>query len=152
MLGAIRGGTSYNNTAALASLRFEIRSESEELVLEIGRRIQEITEEISYQTKSSVRLNVIARRKPGGIAFGHPMARCGRDILKALEITPRISPSTSELSALIDASIPAVTVGISEGENLNEENETVQIAPISTGIAQLIGLILAADGGFCNES
>ena len=71
-------------------------------------------------------------------------------IIGGLQIEPRLAPSTSELSAFISRNIPAVTIGISTIENLNKLNETVHIAPIPTGIAQLIGLLLAVDGGFCD--
>ena len=62
---------------------------------------------------------------------------------------PRLSPSTSELSAFIDHRVPAVTVGLTSGEALGQPNETVRIAPIYTGLAQLLGIMLAMDGGYC---
>ena len=72
--------------------------------------------------------------------------------MKGLGIKPRISPSTSELSAFIDKGIPAVTVGLTNGERLNEANERVEIEPIGSGLEQLLGLILAVDKGYCDES
>jgi len=151
MLGEIRGGTSFNKNATSALLRFEVRSESAEQVQRMERKIKSIVDEIAFKTKSEVTLDILARREPGGIPFGHPMAHCARTILEQLDVDVRISPSTSELCAFIDHGIPAVTVGITDGAHLNELDETVYLKRMSIGLAQLIGLIVAADGEFCNE-
>ena len=85
------------------------------------------------------------------MSFSHPLASGARTLMKGLGINPRISPSTSELSAFIDKGIPAVTVGLTNGESLNETNERVEIEPITKGLEQLLGLILAVDKGYCDE-
>ena len=36
-------------------------------------------------------------------------------------------------------------------ENLREENETIQLDPLYAGLAQLITLLQAIDGGLCEE-
>lgn len=151
VLGQVEGGTSFNAVATHAALRLEVRSESEEMVKGLGQQIQDIVEEVSALTDADVILNILARRRPGGIDFSHPLNSHARSILKELNIKDRISPSTSELSAFIFKNIPAITVGISSGENHNKENETVIIEPIFKGIAQVIGLILALDKGCCDE-
>ena len=72
--------------------------------------------------------------------------------MDALEINPMVTPSAGDLSALIDAGNPGVTVGITTVENSREENETISIKPIFQGLAQLIGLLQAIDSGHCDES
>ena len=57
----------------------------------------------------------------------------------------------SEVSELISRGLPAVTLGITEASNLHDLNETIRIQPIYTGLAQLLAVLLAIDGGFCNE-
>lgn len=151
VLNAIESGASFNTIPTRASLQFEIRSESGETVQTLGETIENITAEVSSRTGAEVTLEVLARREPGGLSFSHPLADNARRILKRLDLNPRITPSTSELSAFIDRGIPAVTIGISDGENLNEENERIAFEPISTGLQQLLGLILALDNGLCDE-
>ncbi len=151
-MGSIQGGTSYNTVAKNALLRFEIRSESESIVSQIAGQIEDIVSDVSSKSGADVALDIFARRDPGGIGFRHPLVRAARDILRELNIQPRSAPSTSELSAFIDRHIPAVTIGITTGEALNEPTETVIINPIPTGLAQLLGLILAIDRGCCDES
>ena len=122
------------------------------MVKNIGQKTEYIAHEIASHSGADVDFRIYAQRKPGGIPFSHPLARTTREIMKALDIPQRITPSTSELSAFIDKKIPAVTLGLTNGENLNQLNETIEIEPIFKGVAQLLGLILAIDGGHCDES
>ncbi len=151
VLGTIEGGTSYNNIATHSRLRFEIRSESAEIVNAIHEEINDRITEIALETSAEVTLDIIARREPGGIDFRHPLVRRSRDILKALQIEPRVAPSTSELAELIRHEIPAITLGLTTGTNLNQVNEEVLINPIFDGVAQLLGLLIAMDEGLCDE-
>ncbi|MFP4363888.1 MAG: M20/M25/M40 family metallo-hydrolase [Spirochaetia bacterium] len=152
VFGSIDGGKSYNTIATEAVLRFEIRSESAEMVEQLGQKIEDIAAEVSSKAGAEVKFDVFAKREPGGLGFAHPMTEISRNLIKEVGVTPRISPSTSELSAFIDFKIPAVTLGITDGEHLNQENETIQIEPVYKGLSQLLGLILAIDRGYCDES
>ncbi len=151
VLNSIEAGASFNTVPTQAVLQFEVRSESADMARELEGEIGNIAAEVSSRTGADVEFNIFARREPGGISFGHPLAENARAILDALGINPRISPSTSELSAFIDKRIPAVTVGLTNGESLNEENERLEIEPIGKGMAQLLGLILSIDRGQIDE-
>ncbi len=150
VLGSISGGTSFNSIANNASLKLEIRSESDKLVEELGKKLGNIVEEVSALTDAEINLRIIARRKSGGIGFSHPLTERARRIMKELKIDHRITPSMSELTAFIDWGIPAITIGITNNENMEKETEMLQIKPISTGIAQLVALLLAIDGDCCD--
>lgn len=151
VLGSVRSGNSYNSAPARATLRFEVRSEGETLTDEIEETINEIVDEMSAETNVVAQLNVISRRRRGGISFTHPLVRTVREILSAMEIRPIIAPSTGELCALIDHDIPAVTVGLTMGEHLHEANETVRIAPLFRGLTQVLTLLQSIDEGHCDE-
>ncbi|MFW5684258.1 MAG: M20/M25/M40 family metallo-hydrolase, partial [Spirochaetota bacterium] len=151
VFNSIESGAGFNTVPTRGSLQFEVRSESGPLVAELGETIENIAAEVSSHTGTDVHMEVLARREPGGISFSHPLAAGARRIMKGLDLNPRISPSTSELSAFIDKGIPAVTVGITTGENLNETNERVFIEPMTRGLEQLLGLIVAVDKGYCDE-
>ena len=151
VLGSVEGGQSYNAIARLAVLRFEIRSEAAAMVREVSRHIRDIATEISSKSGARVTLDAFARRRPGGVPFGHPLPTQARSIQRALKVAPRISPSTSELSAFIERKIPAVTIGLTTGDRMDEPEETISIEKIFVGVAQLIGILLAIDGGYCDE-
>ena len=149
VMGSIVGGTSFNTIARDATLGFEVRSESQKVVEKAAETIQDIVMEVSSKTGDQVELDIFSRRSPGGIPYAHPLTSCARTVMESLDIEPRLAPSISELSALIDKNIPALTLGITVGERAFKTNETIQIEPIFKGLAQIIGTLIAVDGGYC---
>lgn len=149
VMGSIKGGTSFNTIAKDATLGFEVRSESQDVVKGAADTINDIVMEVSSKTGDQIELDIFAWRSPGGIAYAHPLSKCARMVMESLDVEPRIAPSLSELSALIDKEIPALTLGITRGEQTFKTNETIDIDPIFKGIAQLIGTLIAVDGGHC---
>jgi acetylornithine deacetylase/succinyl-diaminopimelate desuccinylase-like protein len=147
LFGSIRGGSTFDSIAYEAKLQFEIRSESSDTVKEVRSRIEEITDELTAEAGARVVLDPVARRSPGGIGFGHPLVKSARTIMQKLGIDPRIVPSAAELSLFIGHGIPAVTLGVTKGHNLHEPDEEILISPMFTGLAQLIGVLLAMDEG-----
>ncbi len=151
IIGAINAGHSYNTAATKAALRFEVRSEKSEIVSQVHKQLEGIVTEVSSQSGMQIDMDIVATRGPGSIRFHHPLARRTREIMKSMGIEPEISPSISELSAFITHGIPAITIGISQAQNIHEPNETVLIDPMYKGIAQLLGILIAIDKGFCDE-
>ena len=79
------------------------------------------------------------------------MVKNMRRILAELDVKPHVEPSVGELSELIYKEIPSVTIGLTNGSHKNEVEETIQIQPAFDGLAQLLALISAVDGGLCDE-
>lgn len=150
-LGSVSSGASYNLLPTEGFVRFEVRSESDEMVQDIEQQIEEIVAEVKSLTASDIVFDAVARREAGGIEVGHPMVRATRQIMDALNVEPRIFPSISELAVLIQHKLPAVTIGLTKAENLQTPQESVEVDPMFTGLAQLIGLLIAIDGGICDE-
>jgi tripeptide aminopeptidase len=151
ILGSLNAGTAFNTRATNATLQLEVRSEDENVVNRLTRSIAELLEEISVETGTRNEMEIIARRDPGGIGFNHPLVKITRDIMRVLNIRPKIAPSVGELSALIAKRLPAITLGITRGDNVHEFSEYVEIATMFAGIAQLVGVLQAIDGGVCDE-
>lgn len=151
VLGSLEAGAGFNIIPTEATLRFEVRSESADIVRQIASDLDDIMEDVTSQTGAEVTLDIIARREPAGLAIGHPLVKQTREIMSALELRPHITPSISELSAMIVHGIPAITLGITDGEHLHEQREKVLLEPMFTGLAQLVAVLLAIDGGFCDE-
>ena len=150
IFGSMNTGTSFATQPTSASLRFEIRSEADGMVSLLRDQIADLIEEIATQSRTDITLTVVAHRKHGGLDYSHPMVKSMRKILGALHINPYIDPSVGELSELIRANIPSVTLGLTTGQHKNEYNETIDIEPTFDGLAQLIALINSIDGGICD--
>ena len=151
ILGSLHGGTSFNTIAKTGTLRYELRSEQAGLVGELTREIESILGETRSSTGVELTLQEVARRHNGGLDYKHPLLKACRDIMKSLEVKPIVAPSTGELAALIEQDIPGVTLGLTRGQNRHMFDEQVEIEPIFTGLAQLIAVLRALDGGICHE-
>lgn len=148
VLGSIEGGTTYDRIARRVDLKFEILSEETGMVQKVGELIADIVAETEAQSGADISLDIFARREPGGIVISHPLVRACRTTMDALGINTRIMPSTSETSALIDAGIPSVTLGLANSRSISDDREELDIPSIQTGIAQLIDVLLKVDGGW----
>lgn len=152
VLGSIEAGAGFNIIPTEGKLCFEVRSESSEIVSRIASELDDIVEDVISQTGAEVKLDIVARREPAGLTIGHPLVKQTREIMSSLGLRPHITPSISDLSALIARGIPAITLGMTRGEQLHEQRESVLIEPMFSGLTQLILILLAIDGGLCNES
>jgi tripeptide aminopeptidase len=151
IMGSINAGSSFNVPPTRATLRFEVRSEEPGMVTAIREQIEEVLEECVAENRIHANLEVIARRRPGSIGFDHPYVRSTRRIMKRLGMEPLVAPSTSELSVLLERDIPSMTLGITEGDNKHQVDETIKIAPVFSGLAQLIAVLQSIDNQLADE-
>lgn len=150
IVGMIKGGIAYNNVARETVLSFEARGESLDILNQIKQQINDIITEVGARCGVKITLDIIAQREPGGLDISHPLVRKATAIMTALGLQPMLYSTTSQLSAVRDAKIPGLTVGLTTGERryeLDEIDESVNIAPLSLGLAQLVGILQAIDEG-----
>ena len=150
--GSFDSGTTYSTVATEGILRFEIRSETEEMVKTLKHQIQDIVAEVSSNYGVEVEMSVVGQRKPGGIPFTHPLTTAARNIMEKMDIKYSVQPNTSELSAFIDRNIPAITLGITNCIRKDKNTEEIEIEPISYGLKILLGLVLSIDRGNYDEN
>ncbi len=153
VFGMIRGGVSSRNIARETTLRFEVRSESAELLDKVSGQIEDIAEDVAANSGVDIRFDVFARRAPGGLDIAHPLVRQARRVQAALDIPSQLYPTTFALTSLLERNIPALVLGLTTGKRqgaLAEMEEAVALDPLWTGLAQVVGLLLALDGGCCD--
>ncbi|MEO0414248.1 MAG: peptidase, partial [Verrucomicrobiota bacterium] len=145
LLGSVEAGSGYSVPPTKGSLRFEVRSECAETVEKIGAEIQSIVDEVGAQDSCDIELATVAQRTPGDIGFNHPLVAGVRAVLDELDIKPRVDPSISELSALLDKGVPSVTLGITTGEHRHTPEEKIDLEPMFSGIAQIVATLELMD-------
>jgi di/tripeptidase len=150
VFGSLEAGNAFNSAARHGCLKFELRSEEEGRVGKIYDEVQEIIDEMRHEAGVKLTLRVVSKRSIGGISYAHPLVRTTRSLMKTLEIEPIIAPSTGELAAVLSRGIPGLTLGLTQGAKRHELDESAQIEPIFTGLAQLIGVLKAIDQGICD--
>ncbi|MCD6584400.1 MAG: peptidase dimerization domain-containing protein [Desulfobacteraceae bacterium] len=152
IIGKINGGFKHGVIAYNARLGFEIQSDSEEMVKRMHAEIEDIVDGIRHENHVSLELNIISNLTPATLQYKHPLVKNTVLIMKALGIAPASDSGESELSIFLARKIPAVTLGVTKGKNVHLENASMKIKPMFTGIAQILGVIMAIDSGVCDES
>ncbi len=149
VLGAVQGGASYKIPARNSFLKFQLRSNIDDSIQKTVKKIDTILNDIEQQAGVTVSLDVIARSKAGGLEATHPFVEMTRQVMTNLEIVPSDTIYSSTISAYVEQNLPAICIGISNGENINYPDEYIEIDPITKGLAQLIGVLLVIDGELC---
>ncbi|MGD9133650.1 MAG: hypothetical protein PVF78_08400, partial [Desulfobacterales bacterium] len=96
-------------------------------------------------------LKTISNLRAARLKYNHPLVKNAAAVLETLEIKPFSKSTESSLSIFLSHRIPAITLGITYGENVYKEKATMEIEPMYKGIAQIIGVLKAIDNGACDE-
>jgi tripeptide aminopeptidase len=151
VIGKISGGINHGKIAYDAGLGFEIRSDSYNMVKSIFNDIKDIVIGLRHENEVDLDLKTISNLKAARLKFNHPLVKSAAAILEKLDINPVSKSTESALSIFLSHKIPAVTLGITHGENIYSQKATAQIEPMFKGIAQIIGVLKAIDSGVCDE-
>ncbi|MBS3757278.1 MAG: hypothetical protein KGY61_01295 [Desulfobacterales bacterium] len=151
IIGKIDGGFKHGVIAYDARLGFEIQSDSDPMVKQMYNEIKDIVDGISHEHNVALKLNPISTLNACTLKYRHPLVKSTVAIMKRLGITPVSESSESELSIFLANKIPAVTLGLTDGKNIHLDHASMKIDPVFTGIAQVLGVIMAMDQGVCDE-
>jgi di/tripeptidase len=147
----IRGGRKHGIIAYDATLGLEIQSDSDKMVKTIFADIKDMVTGISHEFGVGLTLETISNATASRLRYNHPLVKAAGEVMQALDIHTVGEPSESELSILLSKKIPAVTLGLTNGEHYHQVNSEMAIEPLFKGIAQLIGVVQAIDSGVCDE-
>jgi len=151
IIGKISGGLEHGVIAFDAKLGFEIQSDSDKMVKAIYNDIKDIVDGVSHEYEVELKLNTISNLSASRLRYNHPLVKSAGVVMKKLDLKPVSEHCESELSIFLSRKIPAVTLGITHGENHHLENASMAIEPMYKGIAQMIGVMKAIDSGACDE-
>jgi len=150
VIGIISGGINHGKTARFANLGFEIRSDSYKMVKSIYNDISSIVEGLNHENEVGIKIKTISNLKASRLRFDHPLVKSAAAVMKKLDLTPFSKPTESELAIFLTNRVPAITLGITHGEDYYMENARMEIEPMFKGICQLIGVLMAIDSGVCD--
>jgi len=151
VIGRIAGGFNHGNIAYDANIGFEIRSDSDDMVKALYADIRDIVEGLNKMYNVELNLNRISNLNATRLKHNHPLIKCASRILDRLGVEIFSEPSESTLSIFLHKKIPAVTLGITRGDNFHQNDAMIEIEPMYKGIAQIPALLMAMDKGVCDE-
>jgi tripeptide aminopeptidase len=151
VIGKISGGFNHGKIAYDANIGLEIRSDSDDMVKTLYADIRDIVDGINKDFDVELSFNRISNLNATRLSYKHPLVKCASRILKRLEVDVFSEPSESTLSIFLHRKIPAITLGITRGDNFHQDGAMIEIEPMYKGIAQIPALLMAMDKGMCHE-
>lgn len=150
VIGKIAGGFNHGKIAYDAKIGFEIRSDSDKMVKELYGDIRDIVDGINKSFAVEIKLNRISNLNATHLQHNHPLVTCASRILQRLGVEAECEPSETALSIFLQNHIPAVTIGLTQGDNFHQNGAMIDIEPLYKGIAQIPALLMAMDDGVCD--
>ncbi len=151
IIGKISGGFKHGKIAFGSNLGFEIQSGSDKIAREVYKDIQDIVTGMGHEKNVYLKISVISNVHAASLPYNHPLVKNTVAVMKKLDLKPAREASASELSIFLSRKIPAVTLGITRGNNYQTEKAVMEIEPMFKGIAQIFGVMMAIDSGVCDE-
>lgn len=151
VIGKIAGGFNHGKIAYDANIGFEIRSDADAMVKELYNDIRDIVDEINKAFVVELKLNRISNLNATRLQYNHPLVKCASRILNRLGVEAVSEPSETALSIFLQRKIPAITLGLTYGDNYHQDGSMIEINPMFKGISQIPALITAMDNGACDE-
>ena len=141
-VGIIEGGVSVNTIAPKASAIIDMRSVDPASLDRLASQVEEI---ISSTKGDQIRteIEVLGERPAGRVDPSTKLVRVAGDILRELGLEPELNASSTDANIAISRGIPAICVGLTQGGGAHRIEESIEIAPIKQGIAQLAMLAAA---------
>ena len=151
IIGKVSGGFKHGVIPYDGTLGFEIQGVSDKMVKSVYKDIKDLITGISHEFEVDLDLKTISNLSAARLKYNHPLVKSAFAVMEKLELKPISSPSESELSIFLANRIPAVTLGVTHGKDYHHSHAHIEIEPIFTGIAQVIGVLMAIDRGVCDE-
>jgi acetylornithine deacetylase/succinyl-diaminopimelate desuccinylase-like protein len=150
VIGKIAGGFNHGKIAYDATIGFEIRSDADQMVKELYGDIRDIVDGINKTFAVEMQLNRISNLNATHLPHNHPLVKCASRVLHRLEVEVVSEPSETALSIFLWNQIPAITLGLTRGDNFHMNGAMIEIEPMFKGIAQIPALLMAMDSGVCD--
>jgi len=150
VIGKIAGGFNHGKIAYDARIGFEIRSDSDRMVKELYGDIRDIVDGINKSYAVEIKLNRISNLNATALRHDHPLVKCALHVLKRLGVEAECEPSETALSIFLQNDIPALTIGLTRGDNFHQDGAMIEIEPLYRGIAQIPALLTVMDNGVCD--
>lgn len=144
-VGVIAGGTSVNTIAAQAHLELDLRSEAVSALADLVAQVEQLVAGSSQPEEGvTCRAEIIGLRPAGGIAADHPLVMLALVCLREQGISPALRIGSTDANIPLSQGLPAVCVGLTTGSGAHTLRETIQTAPLRSGLGQLLALAQGA--------
>ncbi len=139
-VGRISGGISVNTIAPEAALELDLRSEGQETLLDVARRVEAQAQNVE-RVGVAVEIQVIGDRPMGEIPAEHPLVRLAQECLRAQGLAPNLNVGSTDANVLLSQGIPAIAIGLTSGGGAHTVHEYIWVEPLERGMEALVRLV-----------
>lgn len=139
-VGILQGGTAINTIAAKASCDLDLRSEDQATLTRLTNRVKRLVKS-RIRPGVAMKIETVGTRPAGAIRPSHPLVKLALDTLADLNVPANLEIGSSDANCPLSLGFPAVCLGITRGGNPHTVNEYIDLAPIQTGMEQVLQIV-----------
>ncbi|SJZ68654.1 M20/M25/M40 family metallo-hydrolase [Selenihalanaerobacter shriftii] len=140
-VGKVSGGRTINTIAQEAEMLWEVRSLESNYLEQVVKEFKDIIKGIANKDKVKTEFELIGERPAGRISSEHELIKIISQTHKELGIESKYEAASTDGNLPLNLGIPAVTIGLTRGDNIHREDEYMEIEPVKLGLKQLLLII-----------
>jgi tripeptide aminopeptidase len=142
-VGMISGGTSVNTIAPSAEAIVDLRSESAEALADLVAAARAAVERVGESGQGlTATIEILGERPAGSLPVETPIIALAAESARSLGFEPKFNTSSTDANIPISRGIPAVCVGVYDGEEAHTVNERVHVPSLRLGMVHLLDLLI----------
>ncbi len=142
-VGTIAGGTSVNTVAAEASAVVDLRSVDAAALDRLAARAASLVETRAGEGLTA-EIEVLGERPAGARDRDDPLVRLAATSVRRLGREPVFQASSTDANVPIARGVPAVCVGVYEGEEAHTLRERLFVPSLADGMEHLVDVLLTS--------
>jgi len=142
-VGVISGGTTVNTIAAKANLELDLRSEGDEELADLIRRVEASVMDANLPDVAMT-ASVIGRRPAGKLAYSHSLVKLARNALRQVGIEAHLGVGSTDANIPLNLGYPAICIGLTNGSGAHTVDEYILTEPLERGLQQLLMVVEGA--------
>ena len=136
-VGLVSGGRSVNTIAGEAELAVEARALDEAALDRFAVRLARL--EVSAPLRIDV--ETTGRRPAGRLDRDAPLLATVLAVRSELGLPATLGEGSTDANAALAAGVPALTIGVANGEGMHTLEERIDAGSLELGVAQLDGVL-----------
>jgi tripeptide aminopeptidase len=146
-VGMVKGGTSVNTIAALASCELDLRSEDSQSLEAVIERVLALISEADQMGAVGVHVEaeIIGDRPTGAIPPDHQLVEIASDCYKKKGLQPCLTIGSTDANVPLSRGLPAICIGLTTGGGAHTLGEYIDTAPLAQGLNALVDIVRAID-------
>jgi tripeptide aminopeptidase len=139
-VGRMSGGEAINARAQSAWFEVDLRAGDPAALQFLEAACRAVLEK-SHGVE--LRIEDLGNRPAGSIDPGHALVVAATDALRDVGMEPRLASTSTDANAALDAGLPAIAIGITEGSGEHTDHEWIATQPVASGLRALAATVNA---------